>query len=75
MKFMENLGKQIYKVLTENEDIAYSTSGSYCLDLFSLIGGMRHYHNNIISLFLKAFYEDKKLALKYYFILAIYAVV
>lgn len=64
---MENLGKQIYKVLTENEDIAYSTSGSYCLDLFSLIGGMRHYHNNIISLFLKAFYEDKKLALKILF--------
>lgn len=67
MNFIESLEKQINTVLTENGDKAYITSGSYCLDYFALIGGLRYNYSEIISVFLKAFYEDKILAIKLLF--------
>lgn len=67
MNFIDSLQEQLNTVLTENGDKAYVTSESYCLDYFALIGGMRHNYYEIISAFMRAFYEDKILAVKLLF--------
>ena len=41
MGFMEITEKMLNSAFTENGDKAYHTSGSYCLDYFALVGGMR----------------------------------
>ena len=52
---------------TENGDKAYKTTGSYCLDYFSLIGGMRFNYQKSLKLFLQAYYENPALAIKLLF--------
>lgn len=69
MNFIEGMKEELYNALTENGDKAFSTSGSYCLDFFSLCGGLRHKYNDIFNLYIKAFYEDKILAIKLLFYL------
>ena len=52
---------------TENGDVAHSTSGSYCLDLFSLIGGMRNNIEDVSKLFIRALLENPILTVKILF--------
>ena len=52
---------------TENGSKAYKTTGSYCLDYFALIGGMRFNYQNSLNLFLKAYFENPILAIKLLF--------
>lgn len=67
MGFYE-ITKEMYNfAFTENGDKAYLSTGSYCLDYFSIIGGMRYNYQNSIKLFLQAFYENPKTAIKLLF--------
>lgn len=58
---------ELNKSKTQNGDLAYKSSGSYCLDLYALIGGMRYSVENLFPLFLKAYYENQNIALKILF--------
>ncbi len=49
---------------TINGDKAFYSSGSHCLDLYALIGGMRYHVDQLYAMFLKAYYEDRHIALK-----------
>ena len=63
-----HITKEMYNfAFTENGDKAYLSTGSYCLDYFSIIGGMRYNYQDSINLFLQAYYENPKLALKLLF--------
>ena len=52
---------------TENGDLAYKSTGSACLDFFSLCGGMRHNVSDLSKLFVKAFAEEPVVAIKILF--------
>lgn len=67
MNFMNALTKQINEVLTENGDKAYATTGSYCLDFFGIVGGMRNNLKDCLNLFIKAYYENPIIAIKLLF--------
>jgi len=67
MDYITALSEELNKVYTENGDLAYATSGSYCLDFFATIGGMRGFNRLIMPLFLKAFSEDRLMAIKLLF--------
>lgn len=69
MGFIDLTRTELNAVFTQNGDVAYRTTGSYCLDYFSMIGASRFKYNDAISLFLKAFREDKELAVKITFYL------
>lgn len=59
------LEKELNKTRTENGAGAYSTTGSYVLDLFSSAGAMRSLDDNKIAYtFHRAVLEDRALALK-----------
>lgn len=67
MGFYE-ITKEMYNfAFTENGDKAFLSTGSYCLDYFSIIGGMRYNYQDSINLFLQAYYENPKLAIKLLF--------
>lgn len=52
-------------VSTENGAAAYRSSGSDCVDLFATVGALRNAdENEIISRFLRAYTEDRDLAMK-----------
>ena len=51
--------------LTENGAATYISTKSHCLDLFGTIGAIRNStENDIIDRFVKAYSEDKNLAVK-----------
>ena len=52
---------------TENGDLAYKSTGSACLDFFSLCGGMRRNVSDLSKLFVKAFAEEPVVAIKILF--------
>ena len=54
-------------VHTENGDGAYKSSGSACLDFFSLCGGMRRYLEDLDKLFAMAYAENPVIAIKILF--------
>lgn len=59
------LKNEANKTYTENGAVAFSSTESDCLDLFSSIGAMRHRsEEDIISAFVKAYTENRELALK-----------
>lgn len=59
------LKEEANMTLTENGAMTYISTKSNCLDLFGTIGAVRKSpENNIISRFVKAYAEDKDLALK-----------
>ena len=58
MSFINISKEVINKVFTENGDKAFATTGSYCLDYFSLVGGMRNNLRDALNLFMKSYYED-----------------
>lgn len=64
MDMKELIQKQLNRVHTENGDVAYQTTGSACLDYFSLIGGMRYNLQDATTLMIRAYYEDNITFLK-----------
>lgn len=67
MNYIDALKDELNNVFTENGDKAYASSGSYCLDFFALIGGMRWNYKDILPMFVRAFGEDKLLSIKLLF--------
>lgn len=58
------------KQLTENGAVGYKTTGKELLDLNFMTSSLRNKsEDEIFKLFLKAFYEDKMLAIKWLFFL------
>ena len=56
--------KQLNRTTTENGDLALKTTGSACLDYFSIIGGMRNNLKDATTLMIRAYYEDYRTFLK-----------
>ena len=67
MSFFEITKEMLDVAFTENGDKAYKTTGSYCLDYFSLVGGMRFNFASALTNFMKAYKEDPILAIKILF--------
>ena len=67
MSFIEITKEMLDVAFTENGDKAYKTTGSYCLDYFSLVGGMRFNFASALTNFMKAYKEDPILAIKILF--------
>ena len=67
MSFIKLTEEMLNYAFTENGDKAYKTSGSWCLDYFSLVGGMRFNYNEALNNFIKAYCEDPILAIKIMF--------
>lgn len=67
MGFYEITEQLLNKAFTENGDKAFKSTGSKCLDYFSLIGGMRFNLKNALNLFMKSYYEDPILTIKILF--------
>jgi len=67
MGFYEITEQILNKAFTENGDKAFKTTGSACLDYFSIVGGMRFNLKKALNLFMKAYYENPILAIKILF--------
>ena len=67
MNVFEAIKEQLNAAYTENGDLAYKSSGSACLDFFSLCGGMRRNLSDLEKLFAKAYGENPVLAIKILF--------
>ena len=67
MGFYKISEKLLNKAFTEKGDAAYLSTGSYCLDFFACVGGMRYNIKDALSLFMRAFYENKNIAIKILF--------
>ena len=67
MSFYEISEKILNEAFTENGDKAYVSTGSLCLDYFSLVGGMRYNLKDALNLFLKSYYEDPIMSIKILF--------
>lgn len=64
MNYIEALKNDLIKTTTENGDIAFTTTGIYTLDLFSLMGGMRYNYSDLSNLFIRSFFEDNIVTIK-----------
>jgi hypothetical protein len=69
MNAIQEIRKILNVTRTENGDLAYKSTGSFCLDFFSLCGGMRHNPVDLDKLFVKAYSENPILAIKILFYL------
>lgn len=67
MNALQVISKLLNRTQTENGDFAYKSSGSSCLDFFSLCGGMRKNLSDLEKLFAKAYAENPVLAIKILF--------
>lgn len=67
MSFIKLTNEMLKYAFTENGDKAFKTSGSWCLDYFSLVGGMRFNYDEVLNNFIKAYCEDPILAIKIMF--------
>jgi len=67
MNYIDCIKDNLNRVTTENGDGANSSTGSSCLDFYSLIGGLRYNYKEIVNVFIRAFYEDKIKAIKILF--------
>ena len=66
--FLEELRKEENLTYTENGALTNRSTNSYCLDLFATIGALRNAEDNeIISRFIKAYTEDRNMAMKILF--------
>lgn len=64
----EILNEEFNEAITENGAVVYATSGKNLLDINFAIGDMRNMdEKHIIEKFVKAFYEDQMLAVKWLF--------
>ena len=67
MNALQVMKMQLNKTFTENGDLAYKSTGSACLDFFSLCGGMRRNISALDKLFAKAYAENPVIAIKILF--------
>lgn len=67
MNALQAIKTQLNTARTENGDLAYKSTGSACLDLFSLCGGMRNNLSDLDKLFAKAYAENPVVAIKILF--------
>ena len=67
MNALQAIKTQLNTARTENGDLAYKSTGSACLDFFSLCGGMRKNISDLDKLFAKAFAENPVIAIKILF--------
>ena len=67
MNAMQAMRMQLNAAYTENGDLAYKSTGSACLDFFSLCGGMRKNLSDLDVLFAKAYAENPVVAIKILF--------
>ena len=66
--FLEDLRKEENRTYTENGALTNRSTNSYCLDLFATIGALRNAEaSEIISRFIKAYTEDRNMAMKILF--------
>ena len=66
--FLEELRKEENLTYTENGALTNRSTNSYCLDLFATIGALRNAEDReIISRFIKAYTEDRNMAMKILF--------
>ena len=64
----ENILMEMNKTFTENAAVSNISTGSDCLDLFSVIGALRHEKKErIISSFIRAYTENADMAMKIIF--------
>lgn len=65
MNYIDAIKKeQILLTTTENGDTSFRSTGSFCLDYYSLVGGMRYNYRDLNSLFLRSFYENQLITAK-----------
>ncbi len=67
MNALQAIKTQLNTAHTENGDLAYKSTGSACLDFFSLCGGMRKNLSDLDKLFAKAYAENPVVAIKILF--------
>ena len=67
MGFYTITNEVLNRAFTENGDKAYASTGSACLDYFSIIGGMRYNLKDAMNLFMKSYFEDPLLTIKILF--------
>lgn len=67
MNALKAIKNQLNVAYTENGDLALKSSGSACLDLFSLCGGMRKNLSGLDKLFTLAYAENPVIAVKILF--------
>lgn len=67
MNALQAIKNQLNVAHTENGDLALKSSGSACLDLFSLCGGMRKNLSDLDKLFALAYAENPVVAVKILF--------
>ena len=66
--FLEELRKEENRTYTENGALTNRSTNSYCLDFFATIGALRNAEDGeIISRFIKAYTEDRNMAMKILF--------
>ena len=65
---LEYLKKEANKTVTENGAATHMTTESDCLDLFATIGAVRRESNSeIVTRFVRAYSENKDIAMKLLF--------
>lgn len=67
MNALQTIKMQLNMAYTENGDLAYKSTGSACLDFFSLCGGMRENLSDLDKLFANAYAENPVIAIKILF--------
>lgn len=67
MNALQAMKMQLNVARTENGDLAYKSTGSACLDFFSLCGGMRRNLEDLDKLFAKAYADNPVVAIKILF--------
>ena len=64
MSFLDLASEVLNITETEKGDKAYKTSNNSCLDYFYMVGGKRNDVEGVLSLFIRAFLDEPKTALK-----------
>lgn len=64
MNYIEALRNDLIKTTTEKGDTAFTTTGKYTLDLYSLMGGMRYNYYDLSNLFIRSYFEDSTITMK-----------
>ncbi len=67
MNALQVMKKILNTTKTENGDLAHKSTGSACLDFFSLCGGMRKNISDLEKIFTKAYAENPVVAVKILF--------
>src|SRR5690554_3761156 len=64
MNYIESLRNDLIKTTTEKGDTAFTTTGKYTLDLYSLMAGLRYNYYDLSNLFIRSYFEDSTITMK-----------